>query len=301
MPLALPLPLPLRHFFLALAVVTLWGTNFVVMKQALADLPPLLLTCLRFASAVLPGIFFLPRPNVPLRNVVQYGLLIGVGQFGLLFFALNGHVSPGIASLVMQVQVFFTIGLSMWLASEKVHGFQWLALALAAAGLVVIAQHTDGSTTVFGLCILVVAAMCWAAGNITAKQGQPSNMLAYMVWSSLFAVPPLFLISLLTEGWPLISSSLQRAGWSTWAAVLWQGWANTLFGFGVWAWLLARHPAATITPMALLVPVFGMGASALILAEPLPGWKLGAAALVMSGLALNLLWPRLQQRLRKGT
>jgi O-acetylserine/cysteine efflux transporter len=299
MPLAMPLPLPLRHFLLALAVVTLWGTNFVVMKQALADLPPLLLTCLRFVSAVLPGIFFLPRPNVPMRNVAQYGLLIGVGQFGLLFFALNGHVSPGIASLVMQLQVFFTIGLSMWLAQEKVHGFQWVALALAAAGLVVIEQHTDGSTTLLGLGILVVSAMCWALGNITAKQGQPGNMLAYMVWSSLFAVPPLFLLSLLTEGWPLMSSSLRNAGWFTWAAVLWQGWANTLFGFGVWAWLLARHPAATITPMALLVPVFGMGASAIVLAEPLPAWKLWAAALVMSGLALNLLWPRLQQRLRK--
>jgi O-acetylserine/cysteine efflux transporter len=45
--------------------------------------------------------------------------------------------------------------------------------------------------------------------------------------------------------------------------------------------------------MALLVPVFGMGASALWLAEPLPGWKLGAAALVVAGLALNLLGPRL--------
>jgi O-acetylserine/cysteine efflux transporter len=295
----MPLALPFRHFLLALAVVSLWGTNFVVMKLALADLPPLLLTCLRFAFAVLPGIFFLPRPDVPLRNVAQYGLLIGVGQFGLLFFALNGHVSPGIASLVMQLQVFFTIGLSMWLAGEKVHGFQWLALGLAAMGLVVIAQHTDGSTTVLGLGMLVVAAMCWGVGNITAKQGKPANMLGYMVWSSIFAVPPLFLLSLLTEGWPLITSSLQRAGWTTWAAVLWQGWANTLFGFGVWAWLLARHPAATITPMALLVPVFGMGASALFLAEPLPAWKLGAAALVMSGLALNLLWPQIHKRLVK--
>jgi O-acetylserine/cysteine efflux transporter len=48
--------------------------------------------------------------------------------------------------------------------------------------------------------------------------------------------------------------------------------------------------------MSLLVPVFGMAASAWLLAEPLPGWKLLAAGLVMSGLAMNLFWPMLQRR-----
>ncbi|MFZ3183933.1 MAG: hypothetical protein WA173_07295, partial [Pseudomonas sp.] len=57
-------------------------------------------------------------------------------------------------------------------------------------------------------------------------------------------------------------------------------------------------PAATVTPMALLVPLFGMGGAALWLNEGLPAWKLGAAALVISGLALNLLWPQLRNRLR---
>jgi O-acetylserine/cysteine efflux transporter len=74
--------------------------------------------------------------------------------------------------------------------------------------------------------------------------------------------------------------------------VAWQTVGNTLFGYSAWGWLLARHPAATVTPMALLVPVFGMGASALLLGEPLPAWKLLAAALVMAGLALNLFGSR---------
>jgi O-acetylserine/cysteine efflux transporter len=77
-----------------------------------------------------------------------------------------------------------------------------------------------------------------------------------------------------------------------WAAAIWQAVGNTLFGFAAWGWLHQRHTAATVSPMALLVPVFGMSASALILAEPFPFWKFAAAALVMSGLALGLLWPR---------
>ena len=287
--------LPLRHFLLALAVVAVWGSNFVVIKLALGHLPPFLFAALRFTLAFVPALFFLPRPQVSLRNLASYGVLIGVGQFGLLYLAINGHISPGIASLVVQTQVFFTIGLSMRLSGERVQTFQWLALLLASAGIATIGLHTDGTTTLLGLALVLCAALSWAGGNMVAKAGSPSNMLAYVVWSSAFAVPPLLLLSYAMEGWPTISTALVQASWQTWLAVLWQAWGNTLFGYAAWGWLLARHPAATITPMALLVPVFGMAASAWWLGEALPLWKLTATALVMGGLALNLLWPKLRR------
>ena len=289
-------PLPLRHFFLALAVVAVWGTNFVVIKLALGHLPPLLFGALRFAFALLPAVFFLRRPAVPWTNLAGYGLLIGTGQFGLLYLAMQHDISPGLASLVIQVQVFFTIGLSMAITGEKLRPFQWLALLLATGGIVLIATHTDGNTTVKGLAMVLVAALSWAGGNTLSRRAGQVNMLAYVVWSCLFALPPLLVLSLMVEGWPAIESGLRAATPATWAAVLWQSVGNTLFGYAVWGWLLARHPAATITPMALLVPVFGMSASALLLAELLPAWKLQAAGLVMAGLALNILWPRWQAR-----
>jgi len=292
----MPVTLPLRHFLLALAVVAVWGTNFVVIKLALGHLPPLLFAALRFALALFPALLFLPRPRVDWRNQALYGVCIGVGQFGLLYLSINGHISPGIASLVVQTQVFFTIGLSMRLSGERVQPYQWLALALASAGIADIGLHTDGSTTVLGLFMVLGAALSWAGGNIAAKQGQPEHMLAYVVWSSAYAVPPLLLLSLVFEGADTIVQSLVQADAKTWAAVLWQSWGNTLFGYAAWGWLLARHAAATITPMALLVPVFGMAASSAWLGEPLPAWKLLAAALVMGGLAVNLLWPTLRKR-----
>lgn len=283
--------LSLRHFFLALAVVAVWGSNFVVIKLALGHMPPLLFATLRFAVVVLPTVFFLPRPEVPWRNLAAYGLLIGVGQFGLLFVAMNGHISPGLASLVIQVQVFFTIGLAMWMAGETLQRVQWVALALGAAGLGVIVTHTDGSTTLLGLALILLAALSWAGGNLVSRAAGRINMVAYVVWSSLFAVPPLALLSLWVEGWDALAAGVQQADAFTWAAVAWQAWGNSLFGYAAWGWLLARYSAATITPMALLVPLFGMGSSALLLGETLPAWKLMAAGLVLSGLALNLLWP----------
>lgn len=284
-------PLPFRHFLLALAVVAIWGSNFVVIRLGLNAFPPLLFAALRFAMAVLPAILFVPRPAAPWRNLAAYGLLIGVGQFGMLFLAMRSQISPGLASLVIQTQVFFTLMLAMRVNKERVQGYQWLALLLAGAGIVVIASHTDGSTTVLGLAMILLAAFSWACGNMVGKRAGQVNMLAYMVWSSVFAVPPLLALSLLVEGPGLAWQSVQAADAGAWAAVLWQALGNTLFGYGVWGWLLARHAAATIVPMALLVPVFGMSTAAWYLGESLPAWKLAAAALVLSGLALNLLWP----------
>ena len=291
--------LPLRHLLLALAVVAVWGTNFVVIKLALGHLPPLLFAALRFTLAALPMVFFLPRPAASWGNLAAYGLLIGVGQFGLLFIAMNGHISPGLASLVIQVQVFFTIGLAMHFAGERLQPVQWLALALGAGGIAIIIGHTDGSTTLLGLALILLAALSWAGGNLVARQAGRINMVAYVVWSSLFAAPVLAVLSLLLEGRDAISAGLRAADTGTWLAVGWQAWGNSLFGYAAWAWLLSRHPAAIITPMALLVPLFGMGSAALWLGEELPAWKLGAAALVIGGLALNLLWPQLLEYWRR--
>jgi len=116
-------------------------------------------------------------------------------------------------------------------------------------------------------------------------------MLAYVVWASLFSIPPLLGLSLAFEGWDAIAAGLAHLDAPVLAAVVWQSAGNTMFGYSLWAWLLARHPAATVSPMALLVPVFGMSASALLLGEPLQLWKLAAAALVLGGLAVNFFWP----------
>lgn len=285
-----------RHLLLGLAVVAVWGSNFVVIKLGLQELPPLLFAALRFSLAALPAVLLLRRPAVPWRNLAAYGVLIGAGQFGLLFMAMRADITPGLASLVIQMQVFFTVGLAMLLSGDRPQPFQWLATAIAAAGIATIAWHSDDSATPLGLLMISCAALSWAGGNLVGRAAGQVDMLAYVAWSSLFAVPPLALLSLLVEGWPRIAAGLSHAGWETWAAVLWQSAGNTLFGYGAWAWLLSRYAAASVTPLALLVPVFGMGASALWLAEPLQGWKLGAAALVMAGLAVNVLWPRWRAR-----
>ncbi len=286
-------PLTLRDALLALAVMAVWGTNFVVIRLGLNHLPPLFFAALRFTVAVLPAVFFLKRPPVPWIKLAAYGVLIGAGQFGLLFLAMRSDITPGLASLVVQLQAFFTIGFAAVISGERVKPIQIGALLLAMSGIGVILVHTDASTTPLGLTLVLLAALCWAGGNIVVRSTPTVNMLAYVVWASLFSLPPLYALSFLFEGWPAMREGLAQADLATWSVVAFQGFANTLFGYATWGALLSRYPAATIAPLSLLVPVFGMGASALWLSEPLQGWKLAAAALVMTGLCLNVLGPRI--------
>ncbi len=289
--------LSFRDLLLALAVVFVWGINFAVIRIGLDALPPLLFASLRFTFVLLPMVFFLPKPKVSWSNLAVYGLAIGLGQFGLLFIAMNGMISPGLASLVIQMQVFFTIAFSMVRTGERLKPYQLGALALAIAGMGVIVAHNGKGATILGLALTLAAAASWALANQASKEAGKVNALAYVVWASMFSLPPLYLLSLWREGWPAIVVGLSHAGWGTWAVILYQSVGNTMFGYGVWAWLLARYPAATVSPLSLLVPVFGFAASALILGEPLQGWKIGAGVLVLAGLAVNLFWGRRVNRL----
>ncbi|HEY4547624.1 MAG TPA: EamA family transporter [Pedomonas sp.] len=283
--------LSLPHLLLALAIMAVWGTNFVVIRFGLNHLPPLLFAALRFTIAFLPAALFIRRPRVPLVRLASYGLLIGAGQFGLLFIAMKSDLSPGLASLILQSQAFFTVGLAILLSGERLRPHQWAAVAMAAAGMALIGYLGGGDATPLGLALGLVAALCWAGGNVVARSTPGVNMLAYVVWSSMFAAPPLFLLSFLFEGPAAMTAGLASADAATWAAVVWQSVGNSMFGYAAFGWLLSRYPAASVAPMSLLVPVFGMGASALLLGESLPLWKFAAAALVIGGLVVNQFWP----------
>ena len=284
--------LPVSHLLLALAIVAVWGTNFVVIKISLESFPPFLFAALRFVFAFLPAVFFLPRPKVSWVNLCVYGLAVGVGQFGILYFAIDGNISPGLASLVVQTQVFFTIGFAMLFAKEQLKLYQAVAVVIAMTGLGIIAVHTDATTTFLGLALVVFAGFSWGVANTASRRAGAINMLSYVVWASAFAIPPLLLISWIFEGgWGSMYVSLTSAPTGAWLGVLWQSWGNTLFGYGAWAWLLSKHPAAAVAPAPLLVPIFGMGSAAFFLSEPLPLWKILAAGIVILGLMVNLFWP----------
>ncbi len=283
--------MPLIHILLAIGITFIWGTNFVVIKWGVTEFPPFLFATLRFTASALPWVLFVPRPEVPWRTLATVGLLLGAGQFGLLFLAMQHDITPGLASLLMQSQAFFTILLAVIWRKETIAPLQVLALALAGVGIGLIGWRTVGradvSITGTGFALVIGAAVAWSIANQVVKGVGRVDMLRFMVWCSVFAVPPLLLLALLADTPATLLAAVAHASPLAWLAVAWQAVGNTLIGFGVWNWLLTRYPAATVAPLSLLVPIFGMSAAALVFDEPLPAWKIVAATLIIAGLTLN--------------
>ncbi|MBF9036297.1 EamA family transporter [Rhodobacterales bacterium HKCCE2091] len=281
--------IPARDLAMILVVVVAWGSNFTAMKIGLEELPPFLFVGLRFAVLV-PLIAVIPRPAAPWRAILGVGLFINIGQFAFLFSAMRADVTAGLASLLLQTQAPITILLSALFFGEAVTRRQALGIGIALTGLFVVGFGSGGSVTPLGLLLVLTGASSWAVGNLVLKRLRGVPMLPVFVWASL--VPPVPMLALswaIEDTAPLASiAALSPAGWGD---VLYVAFISTVLGFSFWGALLARHPAARITPFALLIPVVGMLVAWLMLGERLSGIEAAGAAIILAGLALAVLRP----------
>ena len=282
----------------AVLATFVWGLTFVAIKLGVQEAPPFLMTALRFAAAAVPLAFFVRPPAAPARLVLAYGLLIGVAQFGLLFLAVRQGMPAGLASLVMQAQVFFTLGFAALAFGERPTPAQLAGAALSLLGMTLIGSARLQNASLGPFLLTLGAAVCWAAGNIVGKKMGRVDPLALMVWSSLVAPLPMFALSYTLE--PRVTvAALNPPSITLIVSVLFLAYGGTLFSYSLWARLLARYPASAVAPFALLVPVVGMVAAGFWFGEVASAREWGGAAIVMAGLALNMFGARLGGALRR--
>lgn len=281
------------HALLALLVTAIWGFNFVVIKVGVAQVPPLLLTALRFFFAAVPAVFFVRRPSAGWRWIVGYGTFIGVLQFGLLFVSIRLGMTAALASVVMQLQVFFTIGFAAVLLGERSKPVQIFGAVVAFSGMGVIAASRWSGPELLPLLLCLLAALSWGIANLIVKMSGEKNALSMIVWASLAAPLPLFIMSFLFEDHAAIIQVLTHPSLLMLGSIAFLAWPATILGFGVWSFLLSRYPANLVSPFALLVPVFGISSGVLFLGEPFGPAAVIGSALVLAGLVLTVLGPRL--------
>lgn len=285
--------MPFAHLLLALLVVFVWGINFIFVKLGLEEISPLLLCAVRFLLASVPAVFFIKPPAVPFRIIASYGLIMFALQFSLLFIGLRVGMTPGVASLLMQVQVFFSMFFAVMFLGEQPRIGQIIGALISFMGIGVVALHFDHNVSLLGFLCILAAAASWGVGNLITKKINSANLIAVIVWSSFVACLPMFLLSLLFEGPSSIVTTYEQLTWKGILSLLYIVYISTWVGYGVWNWLISRYPVGMIVPFTLLVPVVGILSSVLVLGEPFYLWKLVAGLLVISGLCINLLTTRL--------
>ncbi|MDP8907759.1 MAG: EamA family transporter [Chloroflexota bacterium] len=273
--------MPRRHVFLAVAVAVVWGVNFVVIHVGLESFPPLLFAALRFTLIALPAVFFVKRPPIHLGWIAAVGVSLSGGQFGLLFVAMDQGMPAGLASVVLQLQAVFTIALAVLLLGERPRRAQLAGAGVALAGMVVIGAGRADAVPLLAILLCVGAAASWGVGNVCTRRAQAPDALGLIVWSSLVPPLPLAGLSLAIEGSPQVEIHAAALLALIYVVVL-----STVFGFGVWTWLLKRHEASKVAPFSLLVPAVGIASAWVALGEQPTPAELAGAAIVLVGLAL---------------
>ena len=279
--------IPATQLALAGLVILIWGSNFIVVKWGLDRMEPLALCAWRFLFSFVPACLILRPPLGHMRLVMAFGILTGLGQFGLLFIAMEHFISPAMASVVVQAQAFFNVALAGVVLKEGIRPSQIVGCLIAAAGLVVIGIYGGASATLVGVLLTLSAGMAWAVSNVIVRKcDYRGDLLTFMVWTSLYATIPLSLLSLMLEGPVALLAPITHFDWSLAALIAWQAYANTVFSYAVWNALVRRYSLSRIAPLTLLIPVITIGLAVVLLDEQLAGWKIVSAALIITGIGL---------------
>jgi O-acetylserine/cysteine efflux transporter len=277
-----------RDVVLAVVVAVLWGVAFVATRVGLDSFSPPQLAAVRFAIAALPALV-LPRPRVAGSALAAVGLTLFAGQFLFQFFGIAAGTPVGVAAVVVHAQALVTIVLAAVVLGERPTRRQWLGTALALAGLVLIALTVGGDLAPLGFALTVLSPVSFGVGNVLLKRLESVDAAALVPWLSLVVPLPALALSAVLDGpgaWP---RALVQVPWSGWASALYLGLVATTLAYALWGALLRRHPAATVAPFALLVPLVGAVAAAVVFGERFGPLRLAGMVVVLLGLAVILL------------
>lgn len=277
-----------KHLSLAVLVTLVWGVNFPITKLGLRAIDPFVLTGIRFALAALPLVFFIKRPAVKFSYVTAYGIIFGLGMWGVINYGIQVGVSPGIASLIIQLSVFFTMGWGFVLFKEKIRGAQMFGAVLALIGLAGIISTQEGNHAVLGVMLIVLSAVAWSIGNVIIKKSGVKEIFSFMVWASLIPPIPLFLTAWLMHGSAAFEGLQASLDLTAVLSILFQVYLATHFAYWGWNSLLKLYPVSTVAPLSLLIPVFGIASSMLILDERISTPNLISIGIIIAGLAVGL-------------
>jgi drug/metabolite transporter (DMT)-like permease len=271
-----------RDSLLAALVATVWGFNFVVIDWGMGDVPPLLFLAARFVLVVLPAVFLVGRPQAPWRVVALIGVFMSLGQFGFLYVGMAAGMPPGLAALVLQAQVIFTVLIATGVLRELPTPAQAVGVAVGSVGLLVVALGRGGNVPLLALALCLLAALSWGVGNVLARASGVTGGLSLTVWSALVVPVPLVALSLVLDGSAQLVDGVAAFGWQALVSTLYTAGLSSLVGYGIFNTLLGRNPSASVVPWVLLAPVVAMASAWLLLDQrPNAAESLGGLLLVL--------------------
>jgi O-acetylserine/cysteine efflux transporter len=275
------------HLAAALLIVAMWGLNFTVIRFGLDEFTPFTFATWRFLIGALP-ILFIPKPAISWATLAGIGGFMFAGQFIFLFFAMEAGLPPGLTSVLVQLQGPLTVVLAALFLREHATRAQWLGLAVAMAGVVVIARSVEGSASLLAVGLALMSALTWATGNLFFRSARGVSMFAVTVWASVLPPIPLAIVAAVLDGPSALLTPLLAPTWRGWFVLFYTVVPVMWLGYLIWGTLLRTYPASKVGPISLLVPCAALAIASVLVGEPLDSLRLLGVAVVLGGVGLGV-------------
>jgi len=275
---------------LMVVLSTAWGLQQVAIKLASVGISPVWQAGLRSIGATVVALMWVAYRRINLFERdgtlipgIAAGLLFA-GEFSLIFLGLQmTNASRGVIFLYT-APFFVALGAVFLLPHEHLHRPQWLGMALAFIGVVVLFGENllDSSGGEWrGDLLIMLGAMLWAATTLTIKvtrlaHVQAEKTLLYQLVISATALP---LLSL-AMGEPGVFAPTPLV----WGSLFFQAVIVAGASYLVWFWLINHYPATRLSSFSFLTPVMGVLAGGIILGEPLTPAVFLALGMVGAGI-----------------
>jgi O-acetylserine/cysteine efflux transporter len=282
-----------KHTLLALLVVVIWGANFLAIDLGLDGVPPLVFLALRFVLVSIPAVFLIKPPAIGWKNIVLIGAFLSFGQFALLYISLSLGMPPGLASLLLQMQVVLSVIVSAIVLRERPTRKQLIGIVIGMVGLAIVVIGHSIIAPWLPVVVLLLAALSWAIGNVLSRRARVTSGLSLVVWSGLVVPLPSLALALIVESPPVVLESLTHLSLAAILSTLYTAIAASLIGYGIWNSLLARYPTSAVVPFTLLVPIVGILLAWAVVGEAPTITEVVGGAVMLAGLAVAVIvWRR---------
>ena len=278
----------IRDFLLLVLICLVWGYSNVLSKIVVGNwaVPPLFFAAIRFLvviAATLPWLLPMPRPR---WRIVVIGILMGAGNFALLFIGLQ-TASPSAAAVVIQIGVPFTTLLSIVMLGERIHWRRGLGIGLTLAGVLLVVWNPDGIDLSAGLWFVVGAAFTGSLGAVLMKQVEDVAPLRFQAWVGLVSFLPLAVASAVFEEgqW----TSAVAVGWPFVGAVLFAALVVSVLGHTSYYGLIRRYEANLLAPLTLMTPLFTIAFGVALTGDKLDMRMIAGAMLALAGVLVVAL------------
>ncbi|MCZ2723472.1 EamA family transporter [Marinomonas sp. 15G1-11] len=272
---------------LLVLLMALWGLNFSVIKLGVNNIDPLVLTAMRFFFAVIPLVFFIKKPDVKWRYLIMYGVSFGVGVWGMTTLSIDAGLSSGMASLLLDMSVVSGLFVGWYFLDEKITSSNLIGAFLALSGLVLILQLEDGSITIEGVGLVLIASLFWSVNGLIVKKANTQSIFAFNIWAMLFAPVLLLLLAVISHGVEAITLLPQHLNQLAIISALFQAYPTTLLGYWFWNKMIMKYSISRVAPMTLLVPVFGIFGGVVFYNEAIEPTHIIATVLILLGLLIG--------------